>query len=167
VEVKLIEAAIHDKEIIGNLMQYYFYDFSEFNHADVLNNGQFGDYPYLDHYWEERTRYPFILTCNSEYIGFVFVRYVEEGNKSFYSIAEFFVMKKYRRTGLGRTAAFQLFDRFEGEWEVSQIERNQPAQKFWRKTIEEYTNGKWTEREFDGKWIQMFSTKKEEGLKYT
>jgi predicted acetyltransferase len=156
VEVKLTEATLNEKEIIRNLMQYYFYDFSEFNDADVLANGQFGEYPYLDQYWDEPQRTPFIFTYQEKYAGFVLVRNVEDEEKSFYSIAEFFVMKKYRHSGLGRTTAFQIFDRFEGEWEVSQIERNQPARKFWRKTIDEYTKGNWTERESNGKTIQIF-----------
>ncbi|WP_421384893.1 GNAT family N-acetyltransferase [Bacillus salacetis] len=158
-DVKLIKATSDDKEAIKNLMQYYFYDFSEFNDADVLNNGQFGEYPYLDHYWKEPARHPYLITVNDKYAGFVLVRNIEEEGKRYNSIAEFFVLKKYRRSGLGRTAAFQIFDLFKGEWEVTQIERNQPARTFWRKAINEYTNGNWKERECDGKTIQMFSSK--------
>ena len=60
-------------------------------------------------------------------------------------IAEFFVMRKYRRMGVGRTAAFAAFEQFPGHWEVSQIFQNLPAQHFWRKVIAEYTHGNYRE----------------------
>ena len=158
VEVKMTKAALAEKEVIKNLMQYYFYDFSEYTDAGVTTDGKYGKYPYLDNYWEEATRYPFILTSDDEYAGFVLVRYIEEGDTSYYSIAEFFIMKKFRRNGLGREAAFKIFDRFKGGWEVSQIKSNGPANIFWRKTIDEYTGGDWVERETDGHFVQLFSS---------
>ncbi|WP_232214189.1 GNAT family N-acetyltransferase [Bacillus sp. SG-1] len=156
--MKLTEAALAEKEVIKNLMQYYFYDFSEFIDTAVMTKGKFGEYPYLDNYWEEPARYPFLLTSEGEYAGFVLVRYIEEGDTYYYSIAEFFIMKKFRRKGLGREAAFKIFDRFKGCWEVSQIKRNGPANIFWRKTINEYTGGDWVERETDGHFAQLFSS---------
>ncbi|WP_252183537.1 GNAT family N-acetyltransferase [Rossellomorea vietnamensis] len=98
------------------------------------------------------------MKYEDKYAGFAFVREIEQGNKQYYSMAEFFVMKKYRRSGLGRVAAVQLFNRFRGEWEVSQIKRNQPAKKFWRSMIEEFTNGSWTEVEVESRSIQRFSS---------
>lgn len=157
-QLNLKAAQLSDKEVIRNLMQYYFYDFSEFNDTAVTTKGKFGEYPYLDNYWEETTRYPFILTSEGENAGFVLVRYIEEGDTSYYSIAEFFILKKFRRNGLGREAAFKIFDRFKGGWEVSQIKRNGPANIFWRKTIDEYTGGDWVERETDGHFVQLFSS---------
>jgi len=64
-------------------------------------------------------------------------------------IAEFFVMRKYRRQGVGRAAAFQVFDRFPGRWEVAEITSNVGAQAFWRKVIGEYTGGDFAETVLD------------------
>ena len=47
------------------------------------------------------------------------------------SIAEFFVMRKYRRKGVGRIAATRSFDRFPGRWEVLQRGENAPSYVFW------------------------------------
>jgi predicted acetyltransferase len=33
-------------------------------------------------------------------------------------MSEFFVLRKYRRQGIGRTAAVELFERFPGPWRV-------------------------------------------------
>jgi predicted acetyltransferase len=63
-----------------------------------------------------------------------------------HTIAEFFIMKKYGGKGIGKTAAKRIFDLFPGKWQVTQIEKNYPAQAFWRSLISEYTNGKYEER---------------------
>jgi len=62
-----------------------------------------------------------------------------------HSIGEFFILKKYRRQGVGRVVAHQVFDLFPGRWSVGQIENNCPAQAFWRKVISEYTHGDYQE----------------------
>lgn len=36
----------NEKNLIKNLMQFYFYDFSEFVEAHLEENGQIGAYPY-------------------------------------------------------------------------------------------------------------------------
>jgi len=44
------------------------------------------------------------------------VREIESDDEVFHSMAEFFIMRKYRRLGLGRVVAINLFERFEGQW---------------------------------------------------
>jgi len=41
--------------------------------------------------------------------------------------------------------AKDIFDMHKGKWKVYQINNNKPAQLFWKKAIEEYTDGKFTE----------------------
>jgi predicted acetyltransferase len=48
-------------------------------------------------------------------------------------MAEFFILRKYRHQGIGARAAWELFDRFPGRWEVFEIIENTAAQEFWRK----------------------------------
>jgi predicted acetyltransferase len=62
-----------------------------------------------------------------------------------WSIAEFFIIRKYRRQGIGKAVAFYIFDQFRGKWEVREVEANAPAQHFWRKLIAEYTAGHYLE----------------------
>ncbi|WP_327205186.1 hypothetical protein [Paenibacillus sp. Soil522] len=51
-------------------------------------------------------------------------------------------MKKYRKEGIGKAVAKQIFNLHKGQWEVYQLESNKPAQIFWNKTIDEYTQGR-------------------------
>ncbi|USK31685.1 GNAT family N-acetyltransferase [Bacillus sp. F19] len=157
----LIPAGISDRAIVENLLQYYFYDFTEFNGASVNDQGRFNDYPYFENYWTEKGRYPYLIKVREEYAGFVMVRY--DASENYFSMAEFFIMKKCRRSGLGKKIAHNVFQLHSGKWEVVQIERNKPAQSFWRKVIEEYTAGDYAERAVNGRVIQTFCSKEQEG----
>ena len=135
------------KSILRNLLELYKYDFSEFDPDDDINSNGLYEYKYLDHYWTEDNRYPFFIMVDDKLSGFALVRSVGENDikQTIYSMAEFFVMKKYRKQRIGQTAAYKLFDKFSGIWKVGQIEANIPSQEFWRKTIERYTNGNYKE----------------------
>ncbi|HSH79923.1 MAG TPA: hypothetical protein VLA19_15460 [Herpetosiphonaceae bacterium] len=62
-----------------------------------------------------------------------------------HNIAEFFVLRKWRRLGIGRRVAFDLFERFPGGWEIAEERLNAAAQAFWRSIVGEYTGGYFTE----------------------
>lgn len=148
------------KSTLRNLLELYNYDFSDFDPEDVNENGLYG-YLYLDHYWTEEGRHPFFIRVDGKLAGFALVSRIgtNEHIQPIYSVAEFFVMKKYRKLGVGLIASNEIFNRFCGIWKVAQIETNKPAQIFWRKVIERYTNNDFEEvREDD--WngpIQTFS----------
>jgi predicted acetyltransferase len=57
------------------------------------------------------------------------------------AMAQFFILKAYRRRGIGREFARALFDRFRGKWEVGWARQNTPAAQFWTAVVEEYTRG--------------------------
>ncbi|WP_163852911.1 GNAT family N-acetyltransferase [Paenibacillus elgii] len=142
-EVVVSKAAAEQKSVLRNLLELYKYDFTEFDPEDVNEHGLF-EYPFLDHYWTEEGRHPFLVHVDGKLAGFALIRELGSDERV-YSVAEFFVMKKYRRHGVGREMAFDLFNRFPGQWEVAQMEENEPAQTFWRRIIDEYTKGSYQE----------------------
>ena len=150
-----------DKSVLRNLLQLYLYDFSEFDqlHNDVDAHGFFG-YPYFDQYWTEPARHPFLFQVEGKWAGFALVRQINEADGStVHSLAEFFILRKYRGSGFGRQAAFQIFDQFPGKWHVAQLESNRPAQAFWRKVIEDYTRGNYLEFQSEHGPYQTFDSK--------
>ncbi|MEP6951813.1 MAG: GNAT family N-acetyltransferase [Ginsengibacter sp.] len=154
---KLIQASQQYKNVIKNLMQFYIYDFSEYIELDVDENGLFEAYPHLEDYWKgENHKFPYVIKKDERYIGFVLVKFIESEERNYFSIAEFFIMKKYRRAGIGMAVAGQVFNLHKGQWEVHQKESNKPAQVFWNKTVNEYTNGQFKERFENGRRIQDF-----------
>lgn len=156
---KLIHASQVHKKIIENLMQFYIYDFSEFLKYDVEKDGRFEAYPNLEEYWDKRNdRFPYIVMKDEKYAGFVLVKFIESEERKYFSIAEFFILKKYRLEGIGKEVAKQIFSLHKGSWEVYQKESNKPAQVFWNKSINEYTKGKFKERLENGRKIQNFES---------
>lgn len=139
-QINIEKITMDKKPVLRNLLELYAYDFSEFDQSDVSEFGFYG-YQYVDHYWTEEGRQPFLIRVDQKIAGFVLIRQVNE----IYQISEFFIMKKYRRTGIGKTVAFMIFDRFKGEWKIGQLESNLPAQIFWRKVISEYTHDNFRE----------------------
>ena len=99
-DLKLLPASPEHRHIIQNLVQFYIYDFSPYVDYDVEENGLFKNYPGLEDYWTDKTnRFPYIIKSHDKYIGFVLVR----SETTQFSIAEFFIMKKYRRKGIGKS----------------------------------------------------------------
>jgi len=155
---KLIYASKDCIDVIKNLMQFYIYDFSEYMDYDVEEDGLYKAYPDLEEYWNEKKgMFPYVIKRGEKYVGFVLVK-KNKSDQEYFSVAEFFIMKKYRRSGIGKAAAKQLFTLYKGDWQVHQRESNIPAQEFWRNVINEYTNGQFLERFEDGRRIQNFRT---------
>jgi predicted acetyltransferase len=162
--IDVLLASSEDKTLIQRLMELYLYDFTEFDGADLDAHGCFG-YPYVDHYWTEKGRYPFLVRVDGRLAGFVLVSQhtFVPGNER--SIAEFFIMRKYRRQGVGRAVACRVFDRLPGRWEAQEMASNTPAQQFWRSVIAVYTGGAYSEVVLDNdQWrgpVQFFDNRKE------
>ncbi|MHB1000897.1 MAG: GNAT family N-acetyltransferase [Armatimonadota bacterium] len=147
-DVQLVRIPYDEKSVLRNMMELYQYDFSEYEQNDLNSHGLF-DYKYLDHYWKEEGRHPFFINVDGKHAGFALVRdSTNTGDEN--ELAEFFIMRKYRRSGVGRIAAHRVFSFIPGKWHVCQTATNPPSHKFWRKVINEYTNGRYEEIKVDG-----------------
>lgn len=165
--VQIKEAPIEQKPILQRLMQLYLHDFSEIDLCDVNNDGIF-EYKYLDLYWTESGRLPFLVYVEEKIAGFVLISkhsYVSD-DKTAHVVSEFFIMRKYRRRGIGTHVAQKIFKMFPGKWEVQQIENNKIAQSFWKKVIDDYTQGNYKEVHLNNEsWkgpVQIFATSSKE-----
>jgi predicted acetyltransferase len=127
--VEITAATLDDKIAIGRLVELYAHDFSEFTGWDVDEHGAFG-YPHLNRYWTDSDRHPFLIRVDGRIAGFALVR-----SGTPHDMAEFFVMRKYRRAGVGVQAARKVFALFPGEWQVHQLSANAAASTFWRVAI--------------------------------
>jgi predicted acetyltransferase len=139
-------AAFQEKIILRHLLELYRYEFSAFDGEDVDDVGLFG-YRYLDHYWTEPDRLPFLIRVDGRLAGFALLWLPADpgGGAAPNDIAEFFVLRKYRRLGVGRAVAVRLFGRFPGTWQVRELAENTAAQTFWRAVIGAYAGSRYTE----------------------
>jgi predicted acetyltransferase len=146
VGVQITVAGTEDEGRLKALFELYAYDFSEILGLDVGENGRF-EVPPLDAYWMDLRRHAFLIRVDAALAGFALVQERSRltGAEAVNDMAEFFVVRKYRRRGVGEQAAEWLFDRFRGPWEVRQRAENHAATAFWRRAIARYTDGRFDE----------------------
>jgi predicted acetyltransferase len=161
-EIDIVKATRQDTAVLRQLYELYCHDFSEYTQADVDETGMYTDDAFLNDYWREPKWSAFLVRVDRKLAGFAWVlktslftpddvetqRLVQSGFREqdpHVLIEEFFIMRKYRRRGIGEYVAHHLFDCFPGVWEVSEMIENTPAQAFWRKVIDRYSNGNYVE----------------------
>lgn len=71
-------------------------------------------------------------------------------------MAEFFIVRKYRRQGVGTRTAQRLLDRFPGVWRIHHDQANVAAQAFWRRAVQGYAAGRFTYTSEGDRIVQQF-----------
>jgi predicted acetyltransferase len=147
-EVVLDVAASRDVALLANLLELYIHDLSDaFPDIELGHDGRFG-YEQLPLYWSEpERRFPFLIRHGDRVAGFVLATRGSPASDDpdVFDVAEFFVIRRHRRSGVARRAAFLLWARFPGRWIVRVSEGNTGALLFWTAVIAEYTRGTATE----------------------
>ncbi len=136
---------------IARMLELYQHDLSDLWDQDLDVHGEYG-YA-LDRYWGRPRHHPFVFQVAGKYAGLALVDDAVKLPDNEFWLAQFFVIKKYRRRGIGGAAARQVFDRMRGRWEVGQMPKNLAAQAFWRRVISTYTDGRFIEHDLnDERW---------------
>jgi predicted acetyltransferase len=147
-DVVLDVAARTDAGLLSNLLELYIHDLSGvFPGAELGADGRFG-YGNLALYWSEpERRFPFLIRCDGRVVGFALATRGSPATDdlSVFDVAEFFVIRRYRRSGVGQRAAVLLWNRLPGKWIVRVSEGNSGALPFWTRVIAEFTGGAATE----------------------
>ena len=140
-DIKIELAKKEEKEILKNLLEKYNYEFSQYDDKDVNSIGLYG-YSYLDNYWTENNRFPYFIRVNDKLAGFVMVNDIQEVKlNTNFTMAEFFILYKYRQKGIGKYVVNYILNKYKGKWQLRYHPKNKTSEIFWNKTIEEYTKG--------------------------
>ncbi|MEP7124117.1 MAG: GNAT family N-acetyltransferase [Byssovorax sp.] len=143
-EISLTEAAQSDAPLLANLLQLYIHDLSEAFPNIVLGPDGLYSYPKLPLYWSEpERRFPFLIHADGQIAGFLFATRGSPASDDpeVLDIAELFILRRYRRSGVGRDAALLLWSRLPGQWTVRVSEGNPAAIPFWARIIADFTHG--------------------------
>jgi predicted acetyltransferase len=141
VEIELVLAVPEQEAVLSNLLELYAHDFSDFHPLELGADGRFGYQP-LPLYFTDPDRYPFLIKVDGRLAGFALVTKgsgVSE-RAAVWDVAEFFVVRAYRRKGIGVTAAHEMWKRFPGWWEVRVMQANRTALIFWERAIATFNN---------------------------
>jgi len=133
--MKIVEAVLNEKSKFEKMLDHYLAELKthrEFN-ASALDSES---YRYLDLYWGEKGRHPYLFYFEDNLSGFSFVRDPGSTKSECSQMAEFYIIPERRLQGIGKKAAIAVFDLFPGNWEVQIHIKNVVAVKFWKKCIE-------------------------------
>ena len=142
--VRLDPATEADAQTLANLLELYIHDLSAaFPSVELGADGRFG-YPKLSLYWSEpERRFAFIVRYEGRIVGFAFATLGSPAtdDPDVSDVAEFFVIRRYRRNGVGREAAKLLWTLRPGKWTVRVSENNSSGLPFWASVVEEISAG--------------------------
>jgi len=159
-QIEVVPATTEDEPVLANLLELYAHDFSEFSDLKIGVDGRFGYEP-LPLYWRESNRFPLLVRANGDLAGFVLVRQGSQVSAAdqIWDMAEFFVLRAYRRHGVGMKVAHDVWRMFAGSWEVRVADNNVAARAFWHRAVSEFTvmRAESTLAEVGGKRWQVFS----------
>jgi predicted acetyltransferase len=142
-EVVLDMALPRDAAVLANLLELYAHDLSEAFALELGADGRFG-YEKLPLYWSEpERRFPFLIRCGIRVVGFALITHGSPASDDpdDFDVAEFFVVRRHRRHGVGRRAACLLWNRFAVRWIVRVSEENRGGYHFWASVVAEFTRG--------------------------
>ena len=138
--VTVVPATAVDQPKIANMLQLYIYDFTEMwageERGELEEDGSFGAYEPLGSYWREDGREPLLIRVGGRLAGFALLNQeTRTGRAADWDMAEFFIVRKHRRSGAGMAAAHAIFESHPGQWELAIARGNLGAQKFWPRTV--------------------------------
>jgi predicted acetyltransferase len=158
--IEVLAATPEEQPVLANLLELYVYDFSELLGLEIGEDGRFG-YPQLSLYWSEPARYPLLVRVDGKLAGFVLLKKGEAvaGRGVVWDVAEFFILRAYRRRGVGTHVAHEVWRRFPGQWEVRVMEENPSALQFWAAAVAKFRGeaSSPVRVQKDGEWRQVFS----------
>lgn len=148
-----------DRLPIQRMLELYQYDLSDLWDQDLDAGGEYGYR--LDRFWDSPDCHAYVATVASHYAGFALVDTAVKVGAAGRWMDQFFILKKYRRSGAGSALARHVFSALPGAWEVGQMPTNHAARAFWRRVISDYTGGQFSEHKLEGDWwegwVQCFT----------
>lgn len=139
-EVELVDAKRSDAatEWLRNVYPLYLHDLSEFHAGYKLDDRGHWSPDYLPYWLSNSFCHPLVIRSGKESAGFALIGsspfpYMAPGCD--FRIAEFFVLRSFRRSGIARVAATAVLKKFSGTGEIAVLMGNQRAVHFWRQVL--------------------------------
>ena len=135
--VELLQTGPDQAELIRNLYQFYAYESSDWEQEDVEVDGRF--YIHEEHlirYWQEPQWSANLILVDGFIAGFLLIERSEFAALNALELADLFILKRYRRKGIGRAIASQVLMSGESDWLVRFYDQDETAQAFWRAVLD-------------------------------
>lgn len=135
--VELLQTGAEQAELIRNLYQFYAYESSDWEQEDVEVDGRFYIHEeHLARYWQEPQWSANLILVDGFIAGFLLVERSELPALNALELADLFILKRYRRKGIGRAVVSQVLTSGESDWLVRFYDQDETAQAFWRAVLD-------------------------------
>lgn len=135
--VELIQTGPEEAELIRNLYQYYAYESSDWEQEDVEGDGRFYIHDeHLARYWQDPQWSANLLLVDGFIAGFLLIEGSELPGIDALELADLFILKRYRRKGIGRAIATQVLCSGTSNWLVRFYDQDEVSQAFWRTVLD-------------------------------
>ena len=162
VSIRDARSTAEDREWIRSVYREYVSELSasKTGRFPVLGEWDAREHEFLAGWFADSSAHPFVIVSAGQRAGFALVARPPAFPRTDvqYRMAEFFVVAGARRRGIGAGAAWLLFNRFAGDWEVLEDEQNRAALLFWRRVISRQTDGRYSETRSAGEVRHRFRT---------
>jgi predicted acetyltransferase len=138
--LELIAAGPDHQSVLENLVELYIHDFSEMVPMDVGEDGRYG-YRDLARFWNLPGHHGFLAKVDGKFAAFALVTRTPDPlvEEDAWDMTEFFVLRRYRRQGVGDEVAQKIWSECPGQWRIRVRSNNHPARSFWRSAIGNFT----------------------------
>lgn len=136
-QIELLPTRAEQAPLIRNLYQFYSYDSSDWEEEDVEADGRF--YIHEEHllrYWQEPGWSASLILADGFIAGFVLIERSELPGIDAPEFADLFVLKRYRRLGIGR-AVVQSVMGDGSPWLLRFYRQDEMALAFWQQLFSE------------------------------
>jgi predicted acetyltransferase len=163
--IELVRATPEQQPIVANLMELYVHDFSEFYPIEPGPDGRFG-YKDLALYWSDADRLPFLVRVDCGWAGFVLIRQEQpaDGAEPVWDVAEFFILRAWRRQSVGTVVAHELWQRHPGQWRVRVMDANAAGGRFWENAVRPFAGMRVDPCEKGGVQWRIFTFESKPGI---
>lgn len=135
--IELLQTGPEHIELIRNLYQFYAYESSDWEQEDVEADGRFYIHEeHLARYWSEPQWSANLILVNGYVAGFLLIERSELAVLDALELADLFILKRYRRQGIGRALASQVLTSAQGDWLVRFYDQDEVSQAFWRSVLD-------------------------------
>ena len=145
-------ARTEDFPALEQMLELYQYELSEIWLQDLDERGRYG-FDLTRHKRADRSR-AYIARDGLQYVGFALTAPAIVTRTQGTWMEQFFILRRYRRSGAGRALAKYVLCGHPGPWEIGQIAGNTAAHSFWHQVIGELTGGQFTELQVTEGWWQ-------------
>jgi predicted acetyltransferase len=133
------KVSVEDKQTILNLWKPYIDELnnSYYESQDDKDEEEIYHYTWLDNYWQEETRFPYLVLSGKKVAGFALINF----SSDYWRINEFYILPEFRRHGVAFDCATEIFRKHPGNWEISFNKRNIPGRSLWQKLAGNISKG--------------------------